>query len=548
MLRLELLGPFAIAGEGAFTLRNKKAQALLAFLALNPGHHSRERLAGLLWPDSSDEAARQSLRQCVSALRRDLAELPLAADHDQIGLPSGAVTTDVDDFTKALAEPSTANLKRAASLYRGHLLDGLNARSELFDEWLRGERTQLRAVAVSAFRALLQELETAGAREDAIALAHRLLAIEPLQEEIHRALMRLYVDAGQTALALRQYQRCETVLRKDLDVEPDQQTRALYQDLLRLRTARKSRSDDVAAPAMSIAPASPQLKQTVLTCTAQDGVRIAYAKIGEGPPLVKAANWLNHLEFDFASPVWRHWIEAFSRDHSFLRYDERGTGLSDWDVFDISFDAFVRDLETVVDAAGLERFPLLGLSQGCAISIAYAVRHPERVSHLVLYGGYAKGWMHQNDQAELARRNALSTLVLEGWGQESPVFRQIFTSLFVPDADAEQTRWFNDLQRITTSPQNAFRLANIFGEIDVRPLLEQVKVPTLVLHARGDARVKFTEGQELASGISGARFVPLEGRNHVLLASEPAWPVFLREVRDFLSEAAGRQERLPSSK
>jgi DNA-binding SARP family transcriptional activator/pimeloyl-ACP methyl ester carboxylesterase len=538
MLRLELLGTFAIARDGPITLRNKKAQALLAFLALNPGQHSRERLAGLLWPDSHDEAARQSLRQCVSGLRRDLAELPLAADHDQIALPSGTVATDVDDFNKALAEPSTANLKRAAALYRGHLLDGLNARSELFDEWLRGERTQLRTAAMSAFRTLLQEFETAGAREDAIALGHRLLAIEPLQEEIHRALMRSYFEAGQTALALRQYQRCESILRKDLDVQPDQQTRALYQELLRHRTGRNTRSDDVSAPSMSVAPASPELKQTVLTCMAQDGVRIAYAQVGEGPPLVKAANWLNHLEFDFASPVWRHWIEAFSRDHSFLRYDERGTGLSDWDVFDISFEAFVRDLETVVDAAGLERFPLLGLSQGCAISVAYAVRHPERVSHLVLYGGYAKGWLHQSDQAELARRHALSTLVLEGWGQESPVFRQIFTSLFIPDADAEQTQWFNDLQRITTSPQNAFRLANIFGEIDVRPLLEQVKVPTLVLHVREDARVKFTEGQELAAGIKGARFVPLEGRNHVLLASEPAWPVFLREVRAFLGEAA----------
>jgi pimeloyl-ACP methyl ester carboxylesterase len=236
--------------------------------------------------------------------------------------------------------------------------------------------------------------------------------------------------------------------------------------------------------------------------------------------------------------VWRHWIEAFGRDHSFLRYDERGTGLSDWDVFDISFDAFVRDLETVVDAAGLERFPLLGLSQGCAISIAYAVKHPERVSHLVLHGGYAKGWLHQNDPAELARRHALSTLVLEGWGQESPVFRQIFTSLFIPDADAEQTEWFNDLQRITTSPQNAYRLANIFGKIDIRHLLADVRVPTLVLHTRGDARVKFIEGQELASGIKGAKFVPLEGRNHVLLASDPAWPIFLREVRGFLGAEA----------
>jgi pimeloyl-ACP methyl ester carboxylesterase len=191
----------------------------------------------------------------------------------------------------------------------------------------------------------------------------------------------------------------------------------------------------------------------------------------------------------------------------------------------------------VIDAAGLERFPLLGLSQGCAISIAYAVKHPERVSQLVLYGGYARGWLHQDDPAELARRHALSTLILEGWGQENPVFRQIFTSLFIPDANPEQTQWFNDLQRITTSPQNAHRLSRIFGEIDVRALLKNVQVPTLVLHARNDARVPFTQGQELAAGINGARFVPLESGNHVLLSSEPAWPLFLHEVRAFLNAA-----------
>ena len=536
MLRLEVLGPFSIARDGPLTLRNKKAQALAAFLALNPGLHARERLATLLWPDSSEEAARQSLRQCVSTLRRDLADLPLTTDHDHLGLQSSALATDLDEFNAALSDPSVANLKRASVLYRGQLLDGINARSDLFDEWLLGERARLRTLATSAFRRLLQELEKAGAREEAIALGLRLLAIDPLQEEIDRALMRLYSEQGQTALALRQYKRCEAILRKELDIEPDQETRALYQQLLRQRSRRKEPRGEEAEQLQSRPAASaPQLRQTVQICTAQDGVRIAYAVVGKGPPLVKASNWLNHLEFDFTSPVWQHWIEAFTRDHSFLRYDERGTGLSDWDVFDMSFDAFVHDLETVVDAAGLERFPLLGLSQGCAISIAYAVKHPERVSRLVLCGGYAKGWAHQSDPAELARRRALSTLVLEGWGQENPVFRQIFTSLFIPDADAEQTRWFNDLQRITTSPQNAYRLANIFGEIDVRHLLKEVQAPTLVLHARADERVKFTEGQELAAGIKNARFVPLESRNHVLLPSEPAWSESLREIRAFLA-------------
>jgi DNA-binding SARP family transcriptional activator/pimeloyl-ACP methyl ester carboxylesterase len=536
MLRLNLLGPFSIEREGPVTLRNKKAQALIAFLASTSGvAHSRERLAALLWPDSSEEAARQSLRQCVSMLRRDLSDLPLAVDHDTLGLEPNAVDIDIAEFTAVIADPSMTNLRRGAALYRGPFLEGLNARSDPFEEWLRNERSRLRAVATSAFHALFGQLRQAGEREGAIAAALRLLAIDPLQEEIDRALMRLYLEQGQTALALRQYKRCEAILRKELNVAPDLETRALYQEALRHRTRNKPPlAQNAVAARPDPAAASLQLRQTVQICTAQDGVRIAYAQVGAGPPLVKAANWLNHLEFDFASPVWRHWIEALSRDHQFLRYDERGTGLSDWDAFDISFDAFVRDLETVVDAAGLDRFPLLGVSQGCAISIAYAVRHPERVSRLILYGGYAKGWLHQDDPAELARRNALSTLVLEGWGQENPVFRQIFTSLFIPEADAEQTQWFNDLQRITTSPQNAHQLVKRFGEIDVRHLLKDVRAPTLVLHARGDARVKFTEGQELASGIPDARFVPLESRNHVLLGNEPAWPVFLDEVRHFL--------------
>jgi pimeloyl-ACP methyl ester carboxylesterase len=261
-------------------------------------------------------------------------------------------------------------------------------------------------------------------------------------------------------------------------------------------------------------------------------VRIAYASLGEGPPLVKAANWLNHLELDFTSSVWGHWLEALSRDYRLLRYDERANGLSDWNVYDISLDAFVRDLETVVDAAGLERFPLLGVSQGCAISIAYTAKHPERVSHLVLYGGYAKGWMQ--DPANVPRGEALATLIRDGWDRDTSAFRQIFTSLLIPGASAEQTRSFNDLQRSTTSPENAYRLYKVLSQLDVRHLLKDLTGPTLILHAREDAIIKFAEGQELAANIPGARFVPLESQNHLLLQSEPAWEVFISEVRAFL--------------
>jgi len=278
-----------------------------------------------------------------------------------------------------------------------------------------------------------------------------------------------------------------------------------------------------------------QMEQEIRFCTAEDGVRIAYATVGEGPPLIKAANWLNHLEFDWESPIWRHVLRELASDRTLVRYDERGNGLSDWDAEDISFDAFVEDLEAVVDAVGVERFALLGISQGCAVSIAYAVRHPERVSHLVLHGGYALGWHHRGSAEDRERRRALATLMRQGWGEESPAFRQVFTSLYIPDATPEQMQWFNDLQRYSTSPDNAVRLWEALGAIDVRALLPRVTTPTLVLHSRNEAAVPFAAGRHLASSIPGARFVPLESRNHLLVEQEPAWPRFMGEIRTFLA-------------
>jgi pimeloyl-ACP methyl ester carboxylesterase/tRNA A-37 threonylcarbamoyl transferase component Bud32 len=276
------------------------------------------------------------------------------------------------------------------------------------------------------------------------------------------------------------------------------------------------------------------LEQEIRFCTAADGVRIAWSTVGEGPPIVKAANWLNHLEFDWQSPIWRHWFAELSRDHRLIRYDERGNGLSDWDVDELSFDAFVADLEAVVEAAGVERFVLLGISQGCAVSVAYTVRHPDRVSHLILYGGYARGWKGRGSPEDLERYQAMQTLTLQGWGQDNPAYRQLFTSLFVPGATREEMDWFNDLQRVSTYPENAVRLMQTLGAIDVTALLPKVTTPTLVLHARGDLRVPHKAGRGLAAGIPGARLVTLDSKNHLLLGHEPAFARFVEEVRAFL--------------
>jgi pimeloyl-ACP methyl ester carboxylesterase/DNA-binding winged helix-turn-helix (wHTH) protein len=295
-----------------------------------------------------------------------------------------------------------------------------------------------------------------------------------------------------------------------------------------------------ATPATPAAPADKHARlaappQEVTFCRT-DGVNLAVATSGKGLPVVKAANWFNHIEFDWQSPVWSPLIGVLSEQFQLIRYDERGTGLSDWDVDDISFDAFVRDLETVVDALGLERFALFGVSQGAAVSIAYAVKHPERVSRLVLYGGFAKGWRVRGHPRLTAQLETLLDLMRLGWGREQPAFRQVFTSLFVPGATGEEAKWWNDLQRMSASPENAVRLLETFGTIDVTPLLPQVAVPTLVFHSRGDLVIPFKLGLTLARGIPNARFVALETNNHIVLSHEPAWQRFTEEMVGFLAE------------
>jgi pimeloyl-ACP methyl ester carboxylesterase len=284
------------------------------------------------------------------------------------------------------------------------------------------------------------------------------------------------------------------------------------------------------------APNAVDLTQEIRFCTAPDGVQLAYSMIGQGPPMIKTGNWMTHLEFDLESPIWRHLYRELAKGHTLVRYDARGNGLSDRAVDEISFDAFVGDLEAVADAAGIARFALLGISQGCAVSIAYAVRHPERVSHLILYGGYALGWKKgARTVAEKEEGAAMLTLIRLGWGQENPAFRQLFTSRFMPGATKEQADWFNELQRMTVSADVAARIREANGETDVTGLLSQVTVPTLVLHARDDAQVHFEAGRRMAAGIPGARFVALQGRNHLFLETEPAFGQFLEHTRAFLA-------------
>ena len=271
----------------------------------------------------------------------------------------------------------------------------------------------------------------------------------------------------------------------------------------------------------------------VLFSTTPDAVRIAYSVTGEGPPLVKAASWLTHLEYDLESPVWRHLITSLVPDYRFVRYDARGSGLSDRHPEELSLEAWVRDLETVVDELKLDRFLLLGVSQGGAVAVSYAARHPQRVSHLILFGAYARGASERGPE-QRAAVDALTTLAEQGWGHPESAFSRTFSTRLAPGGTPDQQRWLTDLQRVSTDAASAARYMRAMGAINVVDLLPQIEMPTLVLHARQEQQVPFEEGRILAAGIAGARLVPLDSLNHLLLEDEPAWSRLRDEVRAFI--------------
>lgn len=277
------------------------------------------------------------------------------------------------------------------------------------------------------------------------------------------------------------------------------------------------------------------LEQKIGFCSAPDGVRIAYATAGKGAPIVKVANWFTHLEFDWKSPVWRHVMEGLAEHRQLVRYDLRGTGLSERDVNDISFEHFVTDLGAVVDALGLERFPLFGLSQGGAVAIAYAVRNPQRVSHLILQGAFARGAIHRSTQGpELVK--AQCAVIRQGWGSDDPSYRQLFGLQFLPGGTPEQLQWFSEMERVSATAEVAEKIMWVNANVDVRELLPRIDSPTLILHSRGDRRIPLDMGRELAAGVPGSRFVTLESDNHLILEHEPATEVFFNEVAAFLGD------------
>jgi pimeloyl-ACP methyl ester carboxylesterase/DNA-binding SARP family transcriptional activator len=499
---------------------SKKTRALLAYLAATRREHRRERLCSLFWnvPDDPKGALRWSLSKLRHAVDQG-DTIRLQADRETVRLDLAGIVSDLGLLEAAAVSSDLARLEAAAAI-RGEFAPGIELRGcEEFESWLLAQREDVRRMQAGISRRLVETL--AGTPARALPYARQLVEDDPLDETGWDTLIALLgkCDRAEEAEAQRAV-AIRTLEAADIPVPNS------------LRAPRP-----VALPKPS--PAKLDIQQRVEFCTAPDGTGLAFSLVGDGLPLVKTANWLNHLEFEWESPIWRHWIAELTRERTLLRYDERGNGLSDWNAKTLSFDAFVEDLETVIDAAGFDRFDLLGISQGCAVSIAYAVKHPERVRSMILYGGYSQGWAIRNDPIERQRREAMVTLTGIGWGQDNPAFRQMFTSLYFPEATDEQARWFNELQRISCSPDGAQRLQRALSVIDVRHLLRQVTTPTLVMHCSEDSVVPFEAGRILARHIPGARFVALDSPNHLVLEDEPAWPRLVAQLREFLADPEG---------
>ncbi|WP_108127548.1 alpha/beta hydrolase [Saccharospirillum mangrovi] len=504
---------------------SKRTRALLVYLALTARPHRRDRLCEILWdqPDNPRGTLRWSLSKIRSLVNHPGKER-LQADRERVELLTADIDIDVRVFNRMMDQPwlEVETLKDAELQLQHPFLEGLDlAEQDLFRLWLSAERQDILKLRTRVLARLATHPELS-----------QMEQLEWTRKWEHR-------DPYSTEAATRLLTLLET-LKHD-----DELNRVSIQLMQRFKTAGiawslSERSHSAAAVAAKVVH-QPKVserdllaRQKIQFCTAADGVRIAYASIGSGTPIVKAANWLSHLEHDWNAPTWSPLYRELAQDHRFIRYDERGNGLSDWLVNDLSFDAFVADLETVVDASGVDKFALLGISQGVAVSIAYAVKYPERVSHLILFGGFAYGWRRAGESAK-REGEALMTLAETGWGQDSPAFRQLFSSTFMPSADANELTWFNDFQRLTTSPENAARFLSVFGDIDVQALLPQVKVPTLVLHSLGDQTIPVGAGRNIAAAIPNASFIGLESDGHILLGREPASMAFLEAVRDFIA-------------
>jgi pimeloyl-ACP methyl ester carboxylesterase/DNA-binding SARP family transcriptional activator/tetratricopeptide (TPR) repeat protein len=524
-LSIHVLGDLTVlrGGEIVSLPPSRKTRALLAYLALTDRPQRRERLCEMFWEIPDDP--RGALRWSLTKIRRIIESESgaLEADRNVVRLNTNEIVLDIAPLRglgiRDIEAFDTETLEAFAGAFRGPFLDDLSLpRCPEFEAWRIAIGDELDVKRLRLLRVLIDRLANEPTR--ALVHAHALQALEPEDGALRADIQRLGEAARQSAM---------------LQSRP-------AEGYVPVPTGEVREGPHQIGQVWQTPAAKPALIQEIRRCVTPDGVRLAYALSGEGPPLIRASHWMSHLERDWNSPIWKHWMEGLSAHFQFVRYDQRGNGLSDRNPSDLSFEAMISDLESIVDATGLRRVFLLGISHGCALSIAYAARHPERVAGMVLYGGFVRGWLKRGDQREVSRRRAMGSLMREGWGQDDPVFRQMFTSMFIPEATAEQKDWFNELQRATVSPEVAHRMFEEAAEIDVEGLLSRIRTPTLVMHATGDAVIPFEHGRAMAAKIPGARFLALDSANHVLLAHETAFATFLEETRRFLADPEETQQ------
>lgn len=512
MFELKILGKFELVSRGSSipVVKSRKTRALLAYLCISNTSHTREHLCELFFDRTDDPRA--ALRWSLSRLRNMFGEngiTAIRADRATVEYDPSGIDLDLA-FVRTISEtgnPQAWDLIRASTLLtRKPLSQYMLPLSPEFNDWLEEETQKLLDLEGQIVQKILSENEVQD--QFKYNLAIKWARQVPASFDANHAVYSCLMNLGRTVEA-----------------------EAVKQNFMTSGSLEGQTWDHVSARAGLEAS---EMSQTIQYCITKEGFSIAHAKVGSGPTIVKTANWLNHLELDWDSPIWGETFQALCAENTFIRYDGRGNGMSDWDVDDISFDAFVDDLSTVVDSLNLDRFPLVAMSQGCAVAIAYACRHPERVSALVLIGGYAAGWRIGMTAEEVEQRDAVMTLTRHGWGTANPAYRRIFSQTFMPAAEEKRLDWFDEFQRKTTSPENAVRFQEAFGDIDVRHLLGEVKAPTLIVHAKDDQRIKIEHGRALAAAIPNSELLELDSPNHIILGDEPAWEPFIRHVMAFL--------------
>ncbi|TIQ21156.1 MAG: alpha/beta fold hydrolase [Mesorhizobium sp.] len=527
-----LLGGFDFAGgAAAVPVFSRKARAMVAYLALQSGHsQSREKLAALLWGGNAEAQARMSLRQALSAVRKGMDASDgrtFLTDGDSITLNLNDLDFDVVRFETLAAGSEPEQLEQALVVYRGDLLDGFGLKEEPFEDWLRVERERLRAMAVAALDKLVAHYCTTNDPASCVRSATRLLAMEPLREDIHRALMRAYAVQGRLTLALRQYENCRSALQRELNVQPEPETRHLYEDLRTRRMTSQAASRIAASappsqtpppsPARTGArpafPAEPMRPATHYVKSA--GINIAYQVTGDGPvDLIYVPGWVSNLDLAWSSLRLSHVLHRLGAFSRLIRMDKRGTGLSDRNVGLPTLEERMEDMRAVLDAVGSKHTVLFGSSEGGPMCMLFAATYPERTAALVLNGTYASGrWSKDYPWARTSEQVEEDLAVVERqWGEPADMSNAAPSLM----NDSFEREWFAAYLRNSASPADAIALWRWGTEIDVRALLPAIHVPTLIVQAAGDRWVKPEEGRYLATHIEGARYIELAGRDHVI--------------------------------